>query len=199
MPPLKLEVFQTEPKAPAAEMIVTDETALEEAKLAAYEQGYTAGWDDAAAAQKDEQGKIHADLARNLQALGFTFQEARQHVLQALEPLLSEMTARLLPEMAREALAPMILETLMPMAEDLADAPITILLNPGVRETVESLLMQATGLPMTIVEEPSLPESQVYLRLGAAETKVDLGRATQDIAAAVHSFFDLSDPERRYG
>lgn len=199
MPPLKLEVFQTEARAPDAEVIVTDETALEEARLAAYEQGYTAGWDDAAAAQRDEQGRIHADLARNLQALGFTFQEARQHVLQALEPLLSEMTARLLPEMAREALAPMILETLMPMAEDLADAPITILLNPGVRDTVESLLTQATGLPMTIVEEPSLPESQVYLRLGPAETKVDLGRATQDIAAAVHNFFDLSDPERRYG
>jgi len=200
MPPLKLEVFLTEPKdAPTPSVVVTDETAIEETKLAAYEQGYTAGWDDAAAAQLEEQGKIKADLARNLQSLGFTFQEARQHVLKALEPLLSEMTGRLLPEMAREALAPMILETLMPMAEDLADAPITILLNPAVRDAVEALLAQATGLPMTIVEEPSLAESQVYLRLGTAETRVDLGRATADIATAVRSFFDLNEEERRHG
>jgi flagellar biosynthesis/type III secretory pathway protein FliH len=200
MPPLKLEVFQTEPKdAPSPHVVVTDETAIEEAKLAAYEQGYTAGWDDAAAAQREEQGKIKADLGRNLQALGFTFQEARQHVLQALEPLLSEMSARLLPEMARETLAPIVLETLMPLAEQLSDAPITILLNPGVRDEVEALLSQATGLPMTIVEEPSLAESQVYLRLGAAETKVDLGRATSDIAAAVRSFFNLTEEERRHG
>jgi flagellar biosynthesis/type III secretory pathway protein FliH len=200
MPPLKLEVFQTEPKDTLSpHTVVTDETAIEDAKLAAYEQGYTAGWDDAAAAQSEEQGKIKADLARNLQALGFTFQEARQHVLQALEPLLSEMTARLLPEMAREALAPIVLETLMPMAEMLSDAPITIVLNPGVRDTVGALLSQATGLPMTILEEPSLAESQVYLRLGAAETKVDLGRATTDIASAVRSFFDLTEEERRHG
>lgn len=200
MPPLKLEVFQTEPKdSPSPSVVITDEIAIEEAKLASYEQGYTAGWDDAAAAQREERGKIEADLARNLQALGFTFQEARQHVLQALEPLLSEMTARLLPEMAREALAPMILETLMPMAEELSDAPITILLNPAVRDAVEALLAQATGLPMTILEEPSLAESQVYLRLGTTETKVDLGRATSDIAAAVRSFFDLNEEERRHG
>lgn len=201
MPPLKLEVFQTETReSQSPSVVVTDDMAIEEAKLAAYEQGYTAGWDDAVAAQADEQGKIKADLARNLQALGFTFQEARQHMLQALEPLLSEMTARLLPEMAREALAPMILETLMPMAEELADAPITILLNPAVRDSVEALLAQATGLPMTIVEEPSLAESQVYLRLGSAETKVDLGRATSEIAAAVRGFFDLNEvEERRHG
>lgn len=200
MPPLKLEVFQTESRdTPSLDVVVTDESAIEEAKLASYEQGYTAGWDDAAAAQGAEQGKIKADLARNLQALGFTFQEARQHVLQALEPLLSEMTARLLPEMAREALAPLVLETLMPMAEELSDAPITILLNPEVRNVVEALLDQATGLPITVLEEPSLAESQVYLRLGTAETKIDLGRATTDISAAVRSFFDLNEQERRHG
>ena len=198
MPPLKLEVFQTE-RATASSVVITDVTAVEEAKLASYEAGYTAGWEDAAAAQSDDQSRIKADLARNLQALGFTYQEARMHVLRALEPLLHDMTTRLLPEMAREALAPMVLEMLMPMAEELADAPITLVLNPAVRAAVEALLDQATGLPLTVIEEPTLPESQVYLKLGDLETKVDLGRATADIAAAVRGFFDLSEQERRYG
>lgn len=198
MAALKLEVFQTESPAASA-TIVTDVTAFDEAKLAAYESGYTAGWEDAAAAQSGDQSRIKADLSRNLQALGFTFQEARMHVLRALEPLLQDMTTRLLPEMAREALAPMVLEMLMPMAEELADAPITLVLNPSVRGAVEALLDQATGLPLTVVEEPTLPDSQVYLRLGDLETKVDLGRVTADIAAAVRGFFDLSEQERRYG
>ncbi len=198
MPPLKLEVFQTG-KAPASSVIITDVTAFEETKLASYEAGYSAGWEDAAAAQSDDQSRIKADLSRNLQGLGFTSHEARMHVLRALEPLLHDMTTRLLPEMARESLAPMVLEMLMPMAEELADAPITLVLNPNVRAAVEALLGQATGLPLTIIEEPTLPESQVYLRLGNLETKVDLGKATADIAAAVRGFFDLSEQERRYG
>lgn len=199
MPPLKLEVFESGDRASTSTTIVLDQSALEEAKLAAYEQGYTAGWDDAAAAQSEAHGRLQADLGRNLQALAFTYQEARGHVLRAIEPLLQEMVTKLLPEMAREALAPMVLETLMPLAEDLADAPVTIVLNPAARPAVEALLEQATGLPLTLIEEPSLGEGQVYLRLGDTETRIDLGRAASDIAAAVRGFFDLSHKDRKHG
>jgi flagellar assembly protein FliH len=113
-------------------------------------------------------------------------------VLQAIRPLILEMINRLLPEVAREALAPAVLEALMPLADELADAPLTLVLNPGVRDSVESLVAQATGLPMRIEEEPSLGEGQVYIRLGATETKVDLTQVTADIATAVRGFFNLS-------
>lgn len=189
----KLEVFDTDPSpAPASGMVVTQIGAIEEAKLAAYEQGYKAGWDDAAAAQSEDQGRIRADLARNLQQLSFTWQEARAHILKAVEPLLEEMVTRLLPETARETLAPMVLEQVMPMAEDLTDQPVALVLNPAVRPAVEALIEQATGLPMAIEEEPTLPEGQVYIRLGGAEAQVDLSRVTADIAAAVRGFFSLS-------
>ncbi len=45
---------------------------------------------------------------------------------------------------------------------------------------------------MVIEEEPSLGEGQVYIRLGGAETKVDLTQVTADITAAVRAFFNLS-------
>ena len=83
---LRLEVF-TMPDAPLARTtVVMDVGALEDLRILAYEQGYTAGWDDAAAAQTDDQSRIKADFARNLQSLGFTFQEARMHVLRAIHP-----------------------------------------------------------------------------------------------------------------
>lgn len=194
MPMPRLEVFDAEPaQRQAPGMVTTQLAAIEEAKLAAYEQGYKAGWDDAAAAQSEDQTRIRADLARNLQQLSFTYQEARSHILKAIEPLLEEMVGRLLPETARETLAPLVLERIMPMAEEVTDQPVSLVLNPAMRVPVETLIEQATGLPLHIEEEPTLPEGQVYIRLGAAEAKVDLTRVTSEIAAAVRGFFSLAE------
>lgn len=193
---LKLEVFETEKEPAEKAIVVLDSMALEESKLAAYDQGYSAGWEDATTAQSDDQTRVRADLARNLQSLGFTYHEARVHVLRAVEPLLQQVVGRLLPALSRETLAPMVLEVLLPMAEKLADEPVTLVLNPASRPAVEALLTQATGLPVTIVDEPSLGDGQAYLRLGASETHIDLDRATAEITAAVRGFFKLPEGER---
>ena len=197
--PLHLEVFDMEVGPDGSVQPLVQASALEDAKITSFEQGYTAGWDDAVAAQETDQLRIRSDLARNLQSLAFSFQEARAHVLQAIRPLILEMTNRLLPEMAREALAPTVLETLMPMADEMADTPLTLILNPNVRAQVQSLLDQATGLPMVIEEEPSLSEGQVYIRFGTSETKVDLAQATADITQAVRAFFSLTNEEKPHG
>ncbi len=198
MRPLKLEVFDTGEK-PATATVVMQGSDLDEARLAAYEQGFTAGWDDATAAASDDQSRMRTELGRNLQALSFTFHEARTHVLRALAPLLEEMTGRLLPELARASLAPLVLETLMPLAETLAETPVAIVLNPAARPAVEALLQEATGLPFTLRDEPTLGEGQVYLRLGDSETRIDLDRATAEITAAVRGFYELTHQERKYG
>lgn len=199
MPTLRLEVFDSSIAADGTPQPLVEASAMEEAKIAAFEQGYSAGWEDASAAQQGDQSRIRADLARNLQSLAFTFQDARGHVLQAIRPLIVEMANRLLPEVAREALAPTVLEALMPMADRLADAPLVLVLNPAARDSVESLISQATGLPMVIEEEPSLDEGQVYIRLGTTETKVDLSQATADITAAVRAYFNLTNQETPHG
>jgi flagellar biosynthesis/type III secretory pathway protein FliH len=192
MPALRLEVFDTVTAGDRAPQPLIEASVLDEAKVASFEQGYSAGWEDAAAAQADDQNRIRADLARNLQSLAFTFQDARSHVLQAIRPLILEMTTRLLPAVAREALGPAVVDAVMPLAEEMADAPLVLVLNPAVREPVETLVAQATGLPLTIEEEPSLGEGQVYIRLGPAEAKVDLTQVADDIAAAVRGFFNRS-------
>jgi flagellar biosynthesis/type III secretory pathway protein FliH len=192
MPGLRLEVFDMAPASDGSLQPLVEATVVEEAKVASFEQGYSAGWEDAVAAQNGDQNRIRADLARNLQSLAFTFQDARSHVLQSVRPLILEMVERLLPEVAREALAPTVVEAIAPMAESLADAPLTLVVNPAVRGEVEDLVARATGLPMVIEEEPSLPEGQVYIRFGPTETKVDLSQVTADIATAVRAFFNLN-------
>jgi len=198
MAPLRLEVFETD-QATDGETIVTDLNAMEEARLAAYEQGYTAGWEDAATAQADEQGRLRADIARNMQALGFTYREARTHVLGAVEPLIRDLVGHVLPQLARKALAPMIVEVLMPVARDAADTPAVLSFNPAIRGLIDSVIEQADGLPLRLVEEPTLGDGQVYLRLEGRETRIDLDTALSRIAEATDEFFTLSRQEAPHG
>lgn len=188
---LRLEVFEDDRRSEGT--VVTDVGALEEARLAAYEQGYGAGWDDAVSAQSQEQQRLRADLARNLQSLAFTYHEARSHVLRAVEPLFEMVLDRILPDLARRALAPRIVAALRPLVAEAADAPIHLTVAPSARPAVEAALAETPSLPLEIIEEETLGEGQAVLRLGRSETRVDLDRAVADITTAVRGFFDLNE------
>lgn len=195
MPPLKLEVFETPSPRDSSQMVVMDTATVEDTRLRAYETGYAAGWEDATAAGQDDQARISSELANNLQQMAFTFQEARTHMLQSVQPLLTQLCTQLLPPLAQVALAPVVLDTVMPLLDELADGKVHVVLNPTARPAVEQLLSQATGLPLEIVEEPTLGEGQVYLRLGQVEHRVDLDHAVVRIARAVHDFFEHSQKD----
>jgi flagellar assembly protein FliH len=191
---LRLEIFENQASRTEGQVVVLDSMALEESKLESYDKGYSAGWDDAVAAQQDDQSKVSAELARNLQSLGFTYHEARMHVLKAIRPLIEELIGPFLPELAKNTLGPNVLEVLMPIADTLADAPIKIVLHPNARLAVERVLQGATGLPLEIVEEETLGVGQVFLRIGESETELNMGRAIEQVRIAVQNFFDF--PER---
>lgn len=173
--------------------------AHEEARLAGFDQGYAAGWDDAVAAQEAEVIKLRGDLGRNLQALSFTYHEARAHVLGALRPLLADMVGKVLPAVARQALGAVVLDALRPMAETLAEAPVEVVLNPASRTTVEAMLTAGAAPPFRITEEPSLGEGQVYLRLGQTERQVDLDGVVRAIETAITAFFQPGTEEKADG
>ena len=197
---LKLEVFETaEQQSGRPDTVVLDTVALEEAKLASYDTGYQAGWDDAVSAQSDDQGRIKADLARNLQSLSFTYHEARHHILTALDPLLIGILDRVLPQIARASLAPLILETLRPIAQRTSEAPITIVINPASRAAVDTMIAENSGLPVTVHEEDTLGEGTAYIRFTSGETHIDLDEAVTRIARAVHDFFALNGKDPSHG
>ncbi|MCF8483759.1 MAG: flagellar biosynthesis protein [Rhodobacteraceae bacterium] len=196
---LKLEVFEHPHPVIAGQTIVMQVSEIEDTRLQAYEGGYTAGWEDAAAAAALDQERITSELANNLQRLAFSFQEARSHVLKSVQPVITHLATQLLPQLAQEVLAPVVLDTVMPLIDELADTPIKVVLNPSARDAVERLLAQAAGLPLLIEEEPTLGEGQVYLRLGDTEHRIDLDQAVRDITTAVHDFFDYSEKDTRDG
>lgn len=194
---LKLEVFET--STSDVSLVVMPSVQAEEMRLQAYEAGYNAGWEDAVAAASADKARISAELANNLQRLSFSYHEAQAQVLRSIRPLLTELTTKLLPELAREAIAPVVLDVLMPLLDEATEPVIHIVLNPASRNAVEHLLTQAAGLSVTIAEEPTLGEGQVYLRLGREELRVDLDLAIRDIISVVQDFFDLAEKEDSHG
>jgi flagellar biosynthesis/type III secretory pathway protein FliH len=193
---LRLEPFETEkPSDAPGQTIILDQMALEEAKLEAYDKGYQAGWDDAASAQSEDRAAISAELARNLQSLTFTYQEARAHVLRALRPFMSGLSERVLPAIAHETLGAIVAEVITPIAERAAGQPVKLVLHPARRELIEEYLTRTTGLPLQIEEEPSLGEGQVFLSLGKHESAVDLDGAVAAIQSAVRGFLDQCENE----
>jgi len=196
--PLRLEKFE-EPAPSIAAVDAPEIDATEEARLAAFEQGYKAGWDDAAAAQDEDQRRLSADVGRNLQELSFTYHEARSHLLRGLVPLIHQICERVVPEVARQAVGEIVVAELLPLAEAAASRPVTIVLNPASRPAVESALAAGHAPPCKILDEPSLGEGLIYLRLDDTEVQIDLDEATAAIGAAVQAHFNIAEEMKEHG
>ncbi|WP_298492469.1 flagellar biosynthesis protein [uncultured Maritimibacter sp.] len=165
----------------------------EKQRLAAYEDGYRAGWDDAIRQETENQARIGAEFARNLEDLGFTFHEARSHVMLALEPLLLGMIDKVLPSLVSDTLGKFILEELLPIAAKAADTPIEVVVHPNDRAPLERLLGDKTAVPFEIREEPTLAEGQVFLRSGRSERKLDLPGVVDRIGEAIRGLYELNE------
>ncbi|MCG6903278.1 MAG: flagellar biosynthesis protein [Rhodobacter sp.] len=192
--PLTLEDFElltarTDPSENGMIPVVQAETD----RMAAYEQGYQAGWDDAASAQAQDQTRIGAEFARTLQELSFTFHEARAHLIQAMEPLFQELISTLLPELVVETLGLRILEELRPLVEDCVDRPVELVIAPASRPALERQLAAANVTAIRLCEEQSLAEGQAYLRVGKAERQIDMAGALDRITSAVNALYALNE------
>jgi len=187
---LVLEDFDREvaPAAPEAQGGEGPGVAEQEnARLQAFEDGYGAGWEDAARAHREEQDRISAELGRALQEMSFTFHEAQTALLQEVEPVLAGLVETVLPA----ALMPSLAEMVRSRALELARAGGTcaeIVVAPENVPRVEALAADRPAPPFRVVGEPALGPGQAFLRFGRSEEKIDLDAALADLREAVAGF-----------
>ena len=186
--PLKLEEFEPDARPPGHGAISPAAPQQDEAALrGAYEQGYAAGWEDAVRASEEENTRISAEFAHNLQDISFTYHEAKSHVLRSVAPLISALVDKLFPELIRETLAERIIQEIEPIASDAADSPVEIALAPDSLKTLENILPERLAHPFELREEPSLSPGQVWLRSARGERLVDLDTALERIRSALQA------------
>ena len=195
--PLHLEDFGSNLHEFVPETI--DGSHLESERLAAFDKGYAAGWDDATKAAEQE-AKSAQDAARtNLQDLGFTFHEARAHVMLGMTPLLKSIVAQILPTLLRDTIGARILEELETLTEEASDTPIDLFVPEGDLPAMEAALADVTTLPISIREEASLEHGQLYLRLGESERQIDLAALGTRITDALTALDTLNKDVLKHG
>jgi len=171
------------------------DVSLEEQRLEAFEKGYQAGWDDSSKAAEDDTRRVSSDFAQNLQDLSFTYGEAYSAVLASLRPLLEQISTTILPELMRQTLGAQLVEQVHEMARDLGPQPIELVTAPANATTLESVLGDDPAMPITVIEEPSLGEGQVFVRFGTHEREIDLSGVLATIGQTMTGFFDENQKE----
>ncbi|MBZ8117553.1 flagellar biosynthesis protein [Roseovarius sp. LXJ103] len=166
------------------------DVSLEEQRLEAFEKGYSAGWDDAVKAAKDDASRISADFSSNLMDLSFTVQEAQAGLVASLKPLLKGMVDQVLPRLARESLGNRVIETIQSMAGEACQGKIRIITAPANLAALEALTEGLIGMDVTLLSEISLGEGQVHIEVAGDGREINLDRVLDDISKAVDGFFE---------
>ncbi len=175
------------------------EEEIEAARQEGYSQGYASGWQAATAAADEDQARIRADLAARLQELGFTYQEARAHVMKGVLPLLRELVEKILPAVMVDALGHAILQELAPLAEAAADLPVEIAVAPEDAERLRDFLGEETPVPLAIEADPALGSGQADLRLGRTERLIDLAGVLARVTTALGAVAELNERTLAHG
>ncbi|MEO0371177.1 MAG: flagellar biosynthesis protein [Pseudomonadota bacterium] len=180
---------------PGQNSITLTDVSLEDQKLASYEAGYQAGWDDSARANSDAGNQVSADFAQNMGDLSMTFSEAYAALLADVKPLLTQIVDAVLPAMARETLAPRILELIEAEMDTGTGRDVTLF---AASEDCAFLRPLINGLDQTMSVElqsdSTLVAGQVRLSFGSAqEQELDTAALIAGIQTALHGFFDTQD------
>lgn len=183
----RLENFSGKPSKEAEATV--PKKAVEPKILQSYEQGYKAGWDDALKSTQEDHARIGADLAASLERVSLAAEDIQANMMMSLQPLLLDMAAKVLPEAAQGTLGQQVVEILRPMIEAATDPTVQLVVSPGDREDVASLIEQAVPHPVTVVEEDVVGNGQVFLRVGGAERSVDLNEVLSEIQTAIRAFY----------
>lgn len=175
-------------QADGADLRLLDEEALEEERLAAFERGYGAGWEDALQAQTQRRAALAEDMRAAFSDMSFTYQEALTRMTLSLEPMFSALVQTVLPQALDRGLAARVIEQLSEMAKAQVAQPILLLVPPGVEGDVEAMLpADITALPK-VVADPELLPGQARLQVGTARSEVDCAALLDAIAAAFDAY-----------
>ncbi|WP_037313777.1 hypothetical protein [Ruegeria halocynthiae] len=181
-----LEDFTSQ--AGGGKLHLLDEEALEEQRLAAFEQGYSAGWEDAVQAQEQSRGQISAELAKSLEDMSFTYHEAATRMTLSLEPMFQSLVDAVLPETLDRGFAARLVEQLTEMARDQIGQPMQIFVPQGRATEVEAMVPQDLSAPTRVIENPSLTPGQARLQVGTSQREVDCSGLLDAVAGAFDAY-----------
>ena len=170
--------------------------ALEDIKLESFERGYSAGWEDALKAQSGTRTESANSFIAGLQDISFGYHEARAGLIKAMQPVLTDIMAKLLPETAQVTLGAQVVEQLIEMLRKSADQPVRIEATKENLDALEELVEGAISPPFVCVPNSDLGPAQVIFQVGKEEREINLDQVISGISAAMAGFLQQMKKEQ---
>lgn len=183
-----LEDFSAEDSPTPSARLMSAE-ALEDHRLEAFEQGYSAGWEDAMSAHAENRTRISAALGRSLEDMSFTYHEVRTQVLASIEPLFESLVSAVLPATMMRVFGYRIVEQLYALTTEQIEQPVVIVVSPGESAGLKEIVAQDFALPVEVHEDHDLDPGMAIIRMGSREYELDSSELMASINQSVTSFF----------
>lgn len=149
------------------------EVAIEDQRLTSFEQGYSAGWEDAISLQSKEHVRLSSSLVQSMQEISFSYHEALEQMLFSVEPVFRALVELALPEIMHKTLGHSIVEHLKKMACTQMKQPVELVVPAGVAAVLRPVLNQKLSVSIRLREDPSLGEGQVQFHFGKFEQELN--------------------------
>ncbi len=162
---------------------------LEDDLLKSFEEGYSAGWDDAVKAQSDAGAKITEDLRQALADFDFTLNEATGQFSAQIAPNLVEVFKKVLPEIAQNSLPYHILDELKPLISEHPDDHLKICVAPENVAQLQNLVQTNPDMKVDIEGDKMLGAGQANMRVATIEREIDLLELSNKIIGTVEALF----------
>lgn len=177
----------------------TDGTLTEEQRLQAFEDGYSAGWADAAKAYSEDRTRADMTIAAAVSDMAFTYQDAQSAMLRALQPFLGQIIDKVLPTLARQSLGLQVQEALMAALANDPPYDAQLSARPDTLEAIRRTLTDPPPMPLRFQADTTLADGQVILRIGSREQDINPDDLLSRINDAVMAFFATEPKEVRHG
>ncbi|MDA9207804.1 hypothetical protein N9O61_02850 [Octadecabacter sp.] len=150
-----------------------------------YKRGYQQGLTEAQTLTEKELLAAVSELSATLTDLSFGYEEALQHVLSKLSPLMSQISEHVVPEVLSNTFGLHLAEMLKDAVATECEGGFQVLVSPETATLLQSA-EQASSMPCDILASSDLVAGQALLSCGEASDQVlDLPALTNALKTAL--------------
>lgn len=184
---------------PEKSAIEMSDDAVEDIRLASFEQGYTAGWDDAIRVQSDDKSRVITTLAQNLEDFSFTYQEALAQMTKSVKPVFEALMHKVLPEALMQSVGARIVDQCLTLARDQVEQPVILVVPIGAGAALKPILKRDLPMHIAIRECSDIAPGQIQLRVGDGEREIDTDVLLASLNESVDAFYHTLTEDSLYG
>ena len=144
-----------------------------ESELQIFENGYQAGWQDAAAALQDQKAGELTKVSQLLEEISFTHEAARRQILNSVSGLLEAILVKLLPHVRDQSIRSTVLEGLERTVEKHLGAHVEISAPSSMSGVIADCLTDKDRKNISLVSHVGMPESETQIQVGSSKFIID--------------------------